>query len=1433
MKKIIYLLIMLLVPCLTLAQRRGEREAISIAQSFWGAPNRAKLRVVPQKNLNKVKGQVSIAPTDKSSYFVVNDEANNRFVIVSSDERLYTILGYSDNGIFDAEAVPEGLLEVLADYDGQYSAIVQHLANLNKINNKRSPVEPVPPLITSKWGQNSPYNDLCPADVTSNVGKNCAGGCVATAMAQVMNYYEYPSTGTGSNSYISDSQRIYQSMDFSTVTFDWSNMVDVYDDNATAAQQEAVAKLIHACGVSISMDYAKSSLALPYDITYSLINFWKYNPNIAYKEKQYYSEAEWNNILMQELKAGHPVLYGGRGSKGGHRFVLDGCDSEGYYHFNFGWNGYGDGFYSLDILRPTDELSGTVSSLGDFSSKQSMVCNITPQEYGESDSEFYTSSGLSLDKLKVGSVTYVGGYIYNYDSNSAVSISSSPKFTGKIGVGLFDKDFNFVMSMAESEVSIRGMRDTYFTGTLNFNKSIFTDGSQYYIAYYVYSADKGYSIVRTEKGLKDYYLAVTKDNEISFSALREMGEPGIAAADVVTGLYNASATNLNEHIEWQIEMWQDEQDSTKYWFADLDPLAKKGGYSYDKGWNKVYGIVNATGSCIEIPVGQSVGSNLKLHNYTGAGHITVYLNAANKTMTIEDVWGCLKQNLDSENVSSQDFSKYSNSRFVYTSVRVTDPEDTEVEAPIIDVSADHVMTLRSQNEGATIYYTNNGSSPTSSSTQYTAPVTLTENCTIKAVAFLNGKLSNVALYTVSDFTCAAPEIHQAANSNTITISCGTADATVYYTLDGKIPNRYSLRYSAPFDITESCILKAVAIRSNYNDSPITSRSVVYYQVSPDVPALSSVTVTVNQAGTLASLVSDSDKKTATSWVISGDLNGTDIKYLREVFEIGKITDLNLNSANIVAGGDAYEDTGYLQYFTEDGVIGNSMFSDSKSLISLILPASTKKIDSYSIDNCDNLARLNIPDNCMEVEEYAIKNCDHLLTIHIGKNVESYDPRNAVLCKSLSEITVDPANKNYKSVDGILFNVGQTTLITYPCAKTDKSYTVGQSVTAIGSYAFSESSLEQIILPFVLVEIGANAFSGCKRLKEITIPANVTKIGSFAFQNCAALSMITIPDKVDELPMFSFAYCINLVKVNIGAGVVDIEGSAFSGAESLQSFEVNANNQKYTAIDGILYTKDKHSIVRCPLAYYIDELIIDDNVSRIESNAFANCRNVAKFRLPDGLKEIGTSAFSNCEMQSITVPSSITDIDMFAFMDCKNLVSFAIPESLKVIPSFMLSGNNNLTYLYIPAAVKKVDGYAFARCQNLRTIESWINDISALELDTDLNGDYTVFENIASDCIWHVPVGCGSKYKSQPWWVSTWQVAEDLFSGIDNSTINNGIEVEPSSDKVIISSQVDTLVTIYNIDGRLIYSQRIESGGIISVPLTKGIYIINGKRFLVR
>ena len=327
---------------------------------------------------------VYTSSTGSVNNFYVYNLAKGGFVIVSADDCVEQVLGYSENGSFNINTIPENMRFMLDEYTKEINFAIEHSQDVvtpgsvafaaTEMTNERAAV---PPLLTTKWNQGSPYNNLCPMYDDES---RCVTGCTATAMSQIMNYFEWPKTGNGSNSYNQsiNGNTMTLSVDFSTITFDWDNMLDVYDSSATEAQNDAVATLMYCAGVSANMSYGLSSGAAITDAHKAYINNFDYDKSLTHTYRIFYSLSEWNDLVYNEVANGRPVLYAGYNAESGHAFVCDGYSSDNLFHINWGWGGMSDGYFRLSALNPSSQGAGGSSS--GYNSGQEIIYGFAPNK---------------------------------------------------------------------------------------------------------------------------------------------------------------------------------------------------------------------------------------------------------------------------------------------------------------------------------------------------------------------------------------------------------------------------------------------------------------------------------------------------------------------------------------------------------------------------------------------------------------------------------------------------------------------------------------------------------------------------------------------------------------------------------------------------------------------------------------------------------------------------------------------------------------------------------------------------------------------------------------------------------------------------------------------------------------------------------------------
>lgn len=296
------------------------------------------------------------------------------YTVVSADDVAVPVLGYSDSGTFDAGSIPDNMRWWLEGYAREIAWAADHGVAAAPASRAADTRQPIAPLLKTRWDQNSPYSDKCPEYAS---GYHCPTGCVATAMAQVIKYHNYPERGTGSVSYRTASG-YNVAFDFASTPLPMSLMADVYDVTSSAESRDAVATLMLACGASVTMEYQSSaSGASSASVPDALMSYFGYDSNsVAYRQRAWYGLKEWEDLIYNDLATVGPVYYGGNNMSSGHAFVCDGYSSDGYFHFNWGWSGMADGYFRLTALDPATQ--GIGGSAAGYNWYQCVVTGVQP-----------------------------------------------------------------------------------------------------------------------------------------------------------------------------------------------------------------------------------------------------------------------------------------------------------------------------------------------------------------------------------------------------------------------------------------------------------------------------------------------------------------------------------------------------------------------------------------------------------------------------------------------------------------------------------------------------------------------------------------------------------------------------------------------------------------------------------------------------------------------------------------------------------------------------------------------------------------------------------------------------------------------------------------------------------------------------------------------
>ncbi len=371
------------------------------------------------------------------------------FIIVSNDDRTLPILGFSENGTLDMENMSDEQRAWLQGYADEIVWLQQQnygeapsdtfpqipFGTLRQTRGGSHAKETIEPLVTASWNQRSPYNDLCPEYAP---GKKAVTGCVATAMAQVMNYHKWPVAETISIPGYRDGYGV-DHLPLEATTFDWGNMLDSYNGSETAEQNTAVAELMLYCGFSVEMNYGPSSGSYIIKVAPALKNYFDYNSTATYISRSSYSNDKWEDIIYHELASKRPVLYGGQSTGGGHAFVCDGYRHEyatDYFHINWGWGGKSDEYYVLSVLDPySGQGIGGSSSNGGFYFGQEAVIGIQKSTDDGTIADITPAKiDLAANSMTLSNDTIILGETETITLN--VTNNSTDDFDGDIYIGI-------------------------------------------------------------------------------------------------------------------------------------------------------------------------------------------------------------------------------------------------------------------------------------------------------------------------------------------------------------------------------------------------------------------------------------------------------------------------------------------------------------------------------------------------------------------------------------------------------------------------------------------------------------------------------------------------------------------------------------------------------------------------------------------------------------------------------------------------------------------------------------------------------------------------------------------------------------------------------------------------------------------------------------
>ena len=422
---------------------------------------------------------------DQEALFYVYNNPQGGWVMISAEDVLCPILAYSEEGEFKCRGMPlhisrwiDGYVRTIREVRESKVQATPQTVQLWQTAGYRTKADGGKLLQTADWGQDSPYNLLCPKVTESGREVTAVTGCVATAMSIVCRYHQWPEKGKGTiggYSYKSSAgvNVHIPSYSIDDHSYDYSLMPLKYTSSASTAQKNAVAQLMHDNGVMVEAEYNYyyGTGALSQNISNALFKHMSYSGKARLEYRSQYSDVEWITMIKNEIDSDRPILYGGYDpDNGGHQFVCDGYDTKDYIHINWGWSSADNGYFTLKLSIPGDCT---------FNEMQDMVVGLEPDRDGTTTASggplcfinYGSGKGLELVSGSIASKSFTvkAGSMYNQNEYLA--------YKGSIRIALLDKngklkevvsDVKSVTIAAGALSTIASIKCSISTSTLEF-----------------------------------------------------------------------------------------------------------------------------------------------------------------------------------------------------------------------------------------------------------------------------------------------------------------------------------------------------------------------------------------------------------------------------------------------------------------------------------------------------------------------------------------------------------------------------------------------------------------------------------------------------------------------------------------------------------------------------------------------------------------------------------------------------------------------------------------------------------------------------------------------------------------------------------------------------------------------------------------------------
>lgn len=1250
------------------------------------------------------------------------------FAVVTTDDRFDEVIGYSSTKF--SKEMPEGFkwwMEAVNEVmeKGQVSSKARARNSIRRSSG-------VGPLITTKWGQGKPYNNKC--RLTFN-GKEYSllTGCVATAMAQVMNYYKYPTKGKGKNTYIKkyDLGDYSFSSNFENSYYDWNNMLDDYSNyrysNSEDKYTDAVSLLMSDCGIAVNMEYnTSSSLAFPSDIPIAMKNYFSYTffddtKTIYYRND--YSNDDWMNIIYTALNNNHPILYGGYGGKGGHRFVIHGYDPNGKVYVNWGWEGNYDGYYIIDMLTPGSH---------NYNNNQNMIIPIP--------------EGQVVDTKYILSYIVDGVVYKEYKLKYGEVITPEPAPT-KEGYS-FSGWSSTPQTMPAKNVTVTG---TFSKGS--YKLMYMVDGNVYKIVNYDYGATIMPEAIPTKEGY-------------SFSGWSVIPNTMPANDVTITGSFTINKYILTYMVDDEVYKTYEIEYGTKI-TPEAEPI--KDGYSF-LGWSNIpstmpdhnvtiigtfssnndngliiFGVIKDNGLLYKIEddyvlvarQDKNLSGNIVIpesiscedRNYPVKGFVDPTNLTAWSSNIVTTEGGAFQDCQITSIVIPSSITKIAAGAFSGCTKlsSITLPHNLESigAASFAGCTAletlsipDGVKDFGSNSRYGFVSYTFGNCRNLKQINIPSSVSVLYEGC------FMGAGLDSVfipkTIVSLKDNSLALPNLRVVKT-------------------EIKDPTKLSYSQICFSSVSNADLYVPKGSLNAYKECEPWSnfRSILEYGEEGEIIIPSQINITYDgikyilkdgvatigrQDNTLSGKISIPEKIR---------YNNTDYKVTGMV----EPTNLTCYSSNtIVCVGGAFQGSLIESISLPNtlNTISAGAFQDCKQLIRIVLPETIKMLSAACFAGCSNLEEINIPDGLTDLaskteygyRSYVFGGCKKIKSINIPSGVRTL-ASGCFLNSGIETVSV-PAGCTQMDAD---------------CLDAPNLQQVTMYVRDLDKLSYTESCFGSVSNVILRVP------KGCKQVYQEYYPwMSFASIEEFDDGNEPF-----VPSKITTR-INNIRYILSGDYATIGRQNKDLSGDivipssvSFGGKDYIINGMVSPTN--LIAWSSNTVSTENGAFQSCP----ITSITIPSNINIISAGAFYDCKELEKINIAEGVTQLGAACFAGCtKLVELQIPESVNEFGSytqygfksFIFGNCSSLKKVNIPNKVTKFTEGCFKGSG-LDFFIIPSNIIKLEEDCFSM-NNLKGIKITHTDFNKLTYTE------SIFSNVSNVSL-YVPEGTSKIYKEfYPW-----------------------------------------------------------------------------------